>query len=105
MLFGLTAPYYQYFDLPESFCSNQKLCLSPRIYRSEIQSEFTGRDIEQRSFLIRYKNFMQSPRSHFIYYGVNIILIQILMNITYFHNFYSDIFNHNAGELYLFSVF
>ena len=68
--FGLTAPYYQYVDLPETFNSNDKICWAKRLTDNEFKKEYSYKDIEQKSFSIRYKNFIMSPRSNWIYLTV-----------------------------------
>lgn len=70
MTFGLTSPFYQYYDFPEAICSEDKIYLAPRVEQSKNKKQFTKKQIERNSFIIRYKNFIQSPRSHYIYRGV-----------------------------------
>jgi len=91
----LTAPYYQYIDLPETFNSNDKICWAKRLTDNEFKKEYSYKDIEQKSFSIRYKNFIMSPRS---FYRIKILLqIFILFDLLVysyiiffeFKNFYS----------------
>ncbi len=67
-MLGLTAPFYQDFDLTEDLMEDDSKCinLALRTVRTE-QQKFINKQIKADSFIIRYKNFMQSPRSHFIY--------------------------------------
>jgi len=68
---GLFAPFYQYFDLPEDLDDKKRVNLALRTINTDSKSFIVGKKIKARSFLIRYENFIQSPRSHFIYEKVN----------------------------------
>jgi len=59
--------YYKEFTF---FNSNDKICWAKRLTDNEFKKEYSYKDIEQKSFSIRYKNFIMSPRSHWIYLTV-----------------------------------
>lgn len=71
---GLTAPHYQEFDFPDE--AKNEFVVSRR-FRAAKLKVFSRKQIEKRSFLIKYKNFMNSPRSHFVYEMVCFVMIYL----------------------------
>ena len=41
MTFGLTSPFYQYYDFPEAICSEDKIYLAPRVEQSKNKKQFS----------------------------------------------------------------
>ena len=70
LTFGLTAPYYQYVNFPEEFKINDKISMAARIDETDIKIEYTYKEIKEESFSLRYRNFIKSPRSHWVYHTV-----------------------------------
>ena len=71
--FGLAAPFYQDFDLPDDLEDNNYVNLALRTIKIKPECSIFVKDIKTRPFLIKYKNFIQSPRSHFIYEKVDFV--------------------------------
>lgn len=78
MSFGLISPVFQKVNI-----TDQPLVLSTlRLVKSRSKN-YNQKDLNKNNFLIRYKNFIKSPSSHFIYetalYFVFLILFSYYM--------------------------